>query len=28
MDDGHYVLRAELPGIDPDKDLDITVREG
>ena len=24
----HYVLRAELPGIDPDKDLDITVDDG
>jgi HSP20 family molecular chaperone IbpA len=23
--DGHYVLRAELPGIDPDKDLELTV---
>jgi HSP20 family molecular chaperone IbpA len=28
MEDGHYVLRAELPGIDPDKDVDITVRDG
>ena len=28
MDDGHYVLRAELPGLDPDKDVDITVRDG
>ena len=27
-DDGHYVVRAELPGIDPDKDLDITVDQG
>ena len=28
MEDGHYVLRAELPGIDPDKDVDTTVRDG
>jgi HSP20 family protein len=28
MQDGHYVLRAELPGIDPAKDVDITVRDG
>jgi HSP20 family protein len=28
IQDGHYVLRAELPGIDPAKDVDITVREG
>jgi HSP20 family protein len=28
MEDGHYVLRAELQGIDPDKDVDITVRDG
>ena len=28
MQDGHYVLRAELPGIDPDKDVDITVSNG
>lgn len=28
IDDGQYVLRAELPGIDPDKDLDITVQGG
>jgi HSP20 family protein len=25
---GHYLLRAELPGIDPAKDVDITVRDG
>lgn len=25
VDDGTYVLRAELPGIDPDDDLDISV---
>lgn len=28
MTDGHYLLRAELPGIDPDKDVEITVRDG
>jgi HSP20 family protein len=28
MQDGSYVLRAELPGIDPDKDVDITVHQG
>jgi HSP20 family protein len=26
--DGRYELRAELPGIDPAKDIDITVRDG
>ncbi|MFD5256345.1 Hsp20/alpha crystallin family protein [Streptomyces bobili] len=26
--DGKYVLRAELPGIDPAKDVEITVTEG
>ena len=26
--DGHYVVRAELPGVDPAKDIDITVRDG
>ena len=26
--DGAYVLRAELPGIDPAKDVEITVTEG
>jgi HSP20 family molecular chaperone IbpA len=25
---GQYVLRAELPGIDPDKDVDIAIEEG
>lgn len=25
IEDGTYVLRAEMPGIDPDKDVDITV---
>jgi len=28
MQDGHYVLRAELPGIDPAKDVDVTVSNG
>ncbi|MCV7250877.1 MULTISPECIES: Hsp20/alpha crystallin family protein [Mycobacteriaceae] len=26
--DGKYELRAELPGVDPDKDVDITIRNG
>jgi HSP20 family molecular chaperone IbpA len=26
--DGKYIVRAELPGIDPDKDLEITVSDG
>jgi HSP20 family molecular chaperone IbpA len=25
-DDGHYVLRAELPGLDPEKDLGVTIQ--
>ena len=28
VQDGRYVLRAELPGIDPAKDVDITVSDG
>jgi len=28
MQGGHYLLRAELPGIDPAKDVDITVHDG
>ncbi len=28
MQDGHYLLRAELPGIDPAKDVDVTVQDG
>lgn len=28
MKDGTYEVRAELPGIDPVKDVDITVRDG
>lgn len=27
-EDGHLVVRAELPGIDPDKDVDVSVHEG
>jgi HSP20 family molecular chaperone IbpA len=26
--EGHYVVRAELPGLDPEKELDVTVTEG
>jgi HSP20 family protein len=26
--DGHYVIRAELPGVNPQEDLDVTVSEG
>jgi HSP20 family protein len=28
VEDGTYVIRAELPGVDPDKDIDITVENG
>ena len=27
-EDGRYQVRAEIPGVDPAKDVDITVREG
>jgi HSP20 family protein len=27
-DDGHLVVRAEMPGIDPDEDVEITVSDG
>jgi HSP20 family protein len=27
-DDGSVVVRAELPGLDPDKDIDVTVTDG
>ena len=27
MSDGHYLVRAELPGIDPGKDVDITISD-
>jgi len=26
--DGHYVVRAEIPGVDPDKDVEVTVSKG
>ncbi|CAM4085290.1 Nox16 [Mycobacterium basiliense] len=26
--DGRYVVRAEIPGVDPTNDIDITVRDG
>jgi HSP20 family protein len=26
--DGNYVVRAELPGIDPEKDIEVTVAKG
>lgn len=28
LEKGRYTLRAELPGVDPAKDVDISVREG
>jgi HSP20 family protein len=28
MKDGRYIIRAELPGIDPAEDVDITVADG
>ncbi len=28
MADGRYVVRAEIPGVDPAKDIDVTVRDG
>ncbi len=27
-DDGHLIVRAELPGVDPDKDIEIVVEAG
>jgi len=27
-DDGHHVIRAELPGLDPDSDVEVTVADG
>jgi HSP20 family molecular chaperone IbpA len=27
-EEGRYVLRAELPGIDPEKDVEVTVSDG
>ncbi len=26
--DGHYVVRAELPGVDPEREVDVSVNEG
>jgi HSP20 family protein len=26
--DGHYVVRAELPGMDPEKEIDVSVSDG
>ncbi|MGE5135480.1 MAG: Hsp20/alpha crystallin family protein [Gemmatimonadota bacterium] len=28
VQDGHYVIRAELPGVDPEKDIEITIEAG
>lgn len=28
VEDGHYLVRAELPGIDPQKDVEVTVGAG
>ncbi|MEV2225930.1 Hsp20/alpha crystallin family protein [Nocardia vinacea] len=28
MSDGKYLVRAEMPGLDPDKDVSVTVRDG
>ncbi|ETK32326.1 molecular chaperone [Microbispora sp. ATCC PTA-5024] len=28
MEDGRYVLRAEVPGMDPERDIEITVANG
>ncbi|MDJ0489686.1 Hsp20/alpha crystallin family protein [Rhodococcus qingshengii] len=28
LDKGRYTLRAELPGVDPEKDVEISVRDG
>ncbi|MFI0980832.1 hypothetical protein ACH4SP_27945 [Streptomyces sp. NPDC021093] len=28
LEDGTYILRAELPGIDADKDVELTIAEG
>lgn len=28
QEDGHYVVRADIPGIDPDKDVEITTSDG
>ena len=28
MEDGVFVVRAEMPGVDPDKDIEVTVADG
>jgi HSP20 family molecular chaperone IbpA len=28
VEDGHYVVRAELPGVDPEHEVELTVAEG
>lgn len=28
LKDGRYVVRAEMPGVDPAKDIDVTLRDG
>jgi len=28
VEDGYYVVRAELPDVDPEKDIEVTVRSG
>ena len=28
IEDGTYVLRAEIPGVDPEKDIEVTVSKG
>lgn len=28
IEDGHYVIRAELPGLDPEKQIEVTVSNG
>ncbi|WP_280256771.1 Hsp20/alpha crystallin family protein, partial [Nocardia wallacei] len=28
VDDGRYVVRAEIPGVDPEKDVEVSVRDG
>jgi HSP20 family protein len=28
VEDSHYVLRAELPGIDPDNDVEVALKDG
>lgn len=28
IEDGQYVVRAEIPGVDPDKEIEVTVADG